>query len=142
MLLEPPSCGQPPGHRMEGLRAALTDERGSRKTDERTRGQRGKEQEQLSGCGSQCVCGYRLFTVRLSALVGTPIASGSLRQKRQARELFLGCYSLGEYETATTRRGRCGTDMPWRRGRRLTDPQAEAVRGQTGGAGDKQTAAV
>lgn len=69
--------------------------------------------------GSECVCGYRLFTVRLSALVGTPVASGSLRQKRQARELFLvcfGCYSLGEYETATARRGSCRTDVPGRRG--------------------------
>lgn len=44
-LLEPPSSGQLPGHRMEGFRAALSDERGSRKTDEGTRGQRGKEQE-------------------------------------------------------------------------------------------------
>lgn len=46
-LLDPPSCGQLPGHRMEGLRAALSDGRGSR---ERTRGQRGKKPEWLRVC--------------------------------------------------------------------------------------------
>jgi hypothetical protein len=34
------------------------------------------------------------------------------------------------------------TDMSGRRGRRRTDTQTKAVSGQTGGAGDKQTAAV
>lgn len=55
------------------------------------------------------VCGYRLFIVRLSALIGTPIAPGSLRQKRQAREacLYLFCLLLfEEYETATARETR------------------------------------
>lgn len=45
-LLETPSCGQLPGHRMEGPPTALPDERGSRKTGKRSREQRGKEREE------------------------------------------------------------------------------------------------
>lgn len=89
-LLEPPSCAQPPGHRMEGLRAALSDERRLQK-DRGPEGSDERNRSNLSDCGSQCVCGYRVFTVQsLSALVGTPIASRSPRQK--ARGLFLVCF--------------------------------------------------
>lgn len=43
---------------------------------------------------SVSACGYRLFTVCLSPLVGTPVAPGSLRQKRQAKEVCLDLFEL------------------------------------------------
>lgn len=91
-VLEPPSCGQRPGHRMEGLRAAcLMEEAPERQTREP------EGSGERNGSGSECVCwggGYRLFTVPLSALVGTPIASGNLRQKAAGQRIVLTLFWL------------------------------------------------
>lgn len=71
----------------------------------------------------------------MSALVGTPIASGSLRQKRQARELFLDCFGwvVILWGNMRCRRGAgdAGQTCHGGGGRRWTDTRAEAVQGQT-----------
>lgn len=94
-LLEPPSCGQLPGHRMEGLPAACRMKEAPERQAREPEGSGERNGRELSGCDSS-VCGYRLFTVRRSLGVGTPFAPGSLKQKRQAREAcsYLFCLLL------------------------------------------------
>ena len=94
-LLKPPSCGQLPGHRMEGLWAACLIKRASRKTGKKPRGEQGKEREGALALWLRvCVC--------VCALLASPgwdpqtqqptQEPGSLRQKQKAREVCLDLF--------------------------------------------------
>lgn len=88
--------------------------------------------------GCVCLTVSTGWDPKLNLCTGEP---GSLRQKQKARECtwIYFSYYLGECETATARR--CWTDkLRGGGGRRRTDTMERSL-GQTGGAGDKQTAA-
>lgn len=79
-------------HRLPGLMKEAP-ERQAREPEGSGEG-KGTEENALRLWLRVCVGGYRLFTARLSALVGTPILTGSLRQKPQADEVCLYLFWL------------------------------------------------
>lgn len=92
------------------------------------------------------VCGYWLSPVRLSPLVGTPLHTRKSEAKAagQRRVLVSVLFVVVWGNMTQARRGRRGTDRHAGEEGAQTDrdTRAEVVRGQTGGAGEKQTAAV
>lgn len=147
-LLEPPSCGQLPGHRMEGPRAACFFKEAQERQAREPQGSGERNGRELWGCG--------LSVNRLSPLVCLPWwrpqpqqctrKSGSPTQKGQASGVcacpYFGCDGLG------------GDMRQPQRGRRWTDGHAGEEGAQTdrypsgGGpgadrrSGRQQTAAV
>ena len=144
-LLKPPSCGQLPRHRMEGLWAACLMKKLRGRQARNPEGSRERSGRELSRCGSGCVC-----VPCLSPLVGTPnsIAHTGTREseaKAEGQRSVLGSILVVIIRGNVRQppRGRCWTDRHAGEERAQTDRySAEAVLGQTGGAGDKQTAAV
>ena len=144
-LLKPPSCGQLPGHRMEGLWAACLMKRASRKTGKKPRGEQGKEREGALALWLRvCVC-----VSCQSPLVGTPNSTahpGTRESEAKAgQKSVLGSILVviiwGNVRQPPHRR--CWTDRhAGEEGAQTDIYPAESVLGQTGGAGDKQTAAV
>ena len=105
-----------------------------------------------SECMCLCVCPHRWFTLRLSPPVGTPPPNAAVHPESRESEAKAAGQGgvLGSILVVIIWRNM----RQLRRGRRRTDRHAgeegaqtdrypaEAVPGQTGGAGDKQTAAV
>ena len=144
-LLKPPSCGQLPGHRMDGLWAACLMKRASRKTGKKPRGEQGKEREGALALWLRvCVCvscqSPLVGTPNSTAHPGTRESEAKAGQKSVLRSILV-VIIWGNVRQPPHRR--CWTDRhAGEEGAQTDRYPAEAVLGQTGGAGDKQTAAV
>lgn len=130
----------------------MSDERASRKTRKKRKPEGSGERNgrELSRCGSEYVWARTGCSLCLSPLVGTP--NGTVHPETQESEAkaagqrrVLGSISVVIVwgNMRQPRRRRCWTDRhAWDEGPQTDRYPAEAVPGQTGGAGDKQTAAV
>ena len=151
-LLKPSSCGQLPGHRMEGPRAACLmkepPERQARKENPRGAG---KGTGGSSRAVAPSVYG-RAQVVHCACLHWLGPPNGTVHPETRESEAkaagqrrVLGSISVVIVwgNMRQPRRRRCWTDRhAWDEGAQTERYPAEAVPGQTGGAGDKQTAAV
>lgn len=130
-LLEPPRRG----HSTEGLRAASLMKKAPGRQARRPEGSGERDGRELSGCGSGCEC-VGVQVVR-RACVSTGGDPSRARESEQAREVCLapfGLLLLGGIRDSHSAGDAGRTDSPGGRGRRRTDPRAEAVQGQTEGA--------
>lgn len=110
-LLEPPSCGQLPGHRMEGPRAACLMEEAPERQAREPEGSGERNGRELSGCDSECM--WVLVVHRASVSTGwDPMRTRKSEAKAAGQKsvpvsvLFVIVW--GNMRQA--RRGRRGTD--------------------------------